>query len=106
MSPSFNPENSVHQAKRTSLLVLLLIPELSRYMPKKKEVYLKKLINTGEEQEDHHGQVPESKDSKDQPIVSYWHSNLTLGIVTDVSALQIKTLHPAVSQRNCPQIRN
>jgi hypothetical protein len=81
-----------------------LILELSRYMPKRKEVHLKKLIHAGEEAEDHPQSVAESKGSKDQAIVSYWHSNLTLGIVTDVSALQVKTLHPAVQQRNVYQI--
>lgn len=74
-----------------------MIVVLSRYMAKKKEVHLKKLINAGEEgAEEHHNQ--ELKE-KDQPIVSYWHSNLTIGIVTDVSPLQIKSMHEAVIKR-------
>jgi Cleft lip and palate transmembrane protein 1 (CLPTM1) len=75
-------------------------------MPKRKEVHLKKLINAGEEDGDHAQSVTEPKGSKDHPIVSYWHSNLTLGIVTDTSPLRVKTLHPAVQQRNVHQIRS
>lgn len=75
-------------------------------MPKRKEVHLKKLINAGEEVDGHPQSVTESKGSKDQPIVSFWHSNLTLGIVNDDSVLPVKTLHPAVQQRNVYQIRS
>jgi len=38
-----------------------------------------------------------TQESKTQPIVSHWHRNLTIGIVTDDKALQIQGMpEPAV----------
>ena len=56
-------------------------------MPKRKEVHLKKLIKGGEAEKAAENQALESKI---QPIVSYWHPNLTLGVVTDDKPLQIQ----------------
>jgi Cleft lip and palate transmembrane protein 1 (CLPTM1) len=101
--PCARPSTPRIQSTKLNVLThlpLLLTSVLSRYMPKRKEVHLKKLINAGDEHDDHPESAAETKGSKDQPIVSFWHSNLTLGIVTDDSALPVKTLHPAVQQRN------
>jgi hypothetical protein len=64
-------------------------------MPKKKEVHLKKLIKSHDDKEKEHVQ-----ESKTQPIVSYWHSNLTIGIVSDNKPLSIQALPEAMARRN------
>lgn len=49
--PNFDPERSFHAVKRKPMFEIKLMVVLSRYMPKRKEVHLKKLIKSTEETE-------------------------------------------------------
>jgi hypothetical protein len=46
------------------------------------------------------------EDTKDVPIVSYYHPNLTLGLVSDSAALPISQLPPVLSQRASASVDN
>ena len=68
-------------------------------MPKKKEVHLKKLVGAGNETEKAQGHEAQVTEFKNQPIVSYWHSNLTIGIVSDNKPIQLKGMPAVITQR-------
>jgi len=66
--------------------------QLNTYMPKKKEVKLHKLVGGNDEEET---EDEESlKDSKEQPIVSYWHPNVTITITPPPGLIDTKQLPP------------
>lgn len=67
-----------------------MIKLLTRYAPKKKVVKTKKLIGgaEGEEADEELPPVPEAGPS----VASYWHSNLTLDVVSNGGVLSYSTL--------------
>ncbi len=80
--------DNVHDVRK----VLYRRKLLTRYLPKKKEAKLKKLMSKSEEKE------VAKEDSGDQ-ILSYWYPNLTLCIVSDASPIQ-KSVFPAPVARH------
>ncbi|KAF8592449.1 cleft lip and palate transmembrane 1 [Ramaria rubella] len=78
-SPDFNPR-SVHHFIKT----------LTRYMPKMKIRKEKNLLTSQDDNTDEETQV--------DIIVPYWHSNLTLTIVSDNPVITYQKLPPVVSQ--------
>ncbi|KAJ3044508.1 hypothetical protein HDV00_001935 [Rhizophlyctis rosea] len=71
--------------------ILYTRKHLTRYMPKKKEVHLKKLVKGGNEKEEKEVQAETPEQSGPVPIVSYWWSNLTLNIIPSDSPLKANT---------------
>jgi Cleft lip and palate transmembrane protein 1 (CLPTM1) len=79
-------------------------------MPKKKEVHLKNLIKSGEEDEKAEAEVQVyltytmlTQESKTKSIVSYWHSNLTIGIISDNKPIQLTAMPEPMAKRNPSQ---
>jgi hypothetical protein len=76
-------------------------------MPKKKEVHLKNLIKSGDEDEKTEPEVQVhliwtmlTQEPKMKPIVSYWHSNLTIGIISDNKPVQLTAMPEPMAKRN------
>lgn len=42
---------------------------------------------------------PEEPEVKDVPVVSYWHPNVTIGLVTDPNPQSLTKLPPVLTQR-------
>ncbi|EMD40853.1 hypothetical protein CERSUDRAFT_80502 [Gelatoporia subvermispora B] len=78
-SPNFNPHGVRHVRKL-----------LTRYMPKTKIRKVKKLIGSQEDALD--------EDEQPDVIVSHWHQNLTLTLVSDASVIPINKVAPPVAQ--------
>ncbi|KAI0068689.1 cleft lip and palate transmembrane 1 [Artomyces pyxidatus] len=64
---------------------------LTRYLPRPKVRKEKKLLAAGDEAEE---EVEEEQDV----IVSYWHQNMTLALVSDPSTVQVSQLPPPVAE--------
>lgn len=83
---------------------------LTRYYPKKKVVKTKKLVGGGSSGPSEEELKEEERIRKEEeeswldkrtgkPVIkSYWHSNLTLGVVGDGSVLQWPSMPPAVRE--------
>lgn len=87
-----DPSNPAYDSTKAFRMVKMLI----RYMPKKKVIKTKKLIGGGEEEEadEELPPVPEVGPS----IASYWHSNLTLDVISNGGVLSFNTLPPTMRQ--------
>jgi hypothetical protein len=82
--PSFDP-HSVHHIRKL----------LTRYLPKAKRRKAKNLLsNSDEAQEEEEEEVAE-----ENVIVSHWHKNLTLALISDGTAIPFDKLPPVLAER-------
>ncbi|KLO14990.1 cleft lip and palate associated transmembrane protein [Schizopora paradoxa] len=79
-NPAFNP-NAIHHVRKL----------LTRYLPKPKQRKEKKLIGGGAEDEEIEIEEPDV-------IISYWHKNLTLALVSDATSIPYSQLPPPVAE--------
>ncbi|KAL5508262.1 hypothetical protein ACEPAH_5881 [Sanghuangporus vaninii] len=79
--PSFNPSN-IHHVRKI----------LTRYLPRIKARKEKSLLKGD--------QGPEESEEEEQPdvIVSHWHKNLTLGLISDTPSVAYNQLPPLLSE--------
>jgi hypothetical protein len=74
-----------------------IVKLLTRYAPKKKVVKTKKLIGRGDDEEEADEELPPVPETGPS-IASYWHSNLTLDVVSNGGVLSYNTLPPPLRQ--------
>ncbi|KAH0609741.1 uncharacterized protein H6S33_012287 [Morchella sextelata] len=74
-----------------------IVKLLTRYAPKKKVVKTKKLIGRGDDEEEADEELPPVPEAGPS-IASYWHSNLTLDVVSNGGVLSYNTLPPPLRQ--------
>ncbi|KAK6349760.1 hypothetical protein TWF696_006036 [Orbilia brochopaga] len=68
---------------------------LTRFMPKKKIVKVKKLLG-GNEKEEVEEEVEPEPTSEGPVIAAYWHANLTINVVGNTGPQQYPSMHPAL----------
>ncbi|CAG8490458.1 2965_t:CDS:10 [Paraglomus occultum] len=87
LDPGFQPDMRVYQRKL-----------LTRYYPKRKEVKTRKLLSGGESEEAEEKDVDDTESSdKDTPIISHWHQNLTINIVSDSTIIPYASIPSHIS---------
>ncbi|CAG8476163.1 7985_t:CDS:10 [Paraglomus brasilianum] len=83
LDPGFQPDMRVYQRKL-----------LTRYFPKRKEIKTRRLLSGGESEET---EETEEDDTEGTPIISHWHQNLTINVVTDSTVIPYASIPPHIS---------
>ncbi|KAF9581550.1 hypothetical protein BGW38_001392 [Lunasporangiospora selenospora] len=67
---------------------------LTRYFVKKRELKVKKLVRSSQEEEQPEKEVEEEVPAPTSSIVSYWHQNLTLTVLSDRTVVPYQAMPP------------
>jgi len=83
-----------HSANYNPLLVHHVRQLLTYYLPKGKVIKVKNLLASKQEEQE----GPEPEPVQADEVVSHWHQNLTLALVSDVDKMNVTKMPPSVAQ--------